>query len=568
MIPCIAYVLDTDVLVIGGGGAACRAAIAAHDAGARTLLALKGELGASGATTAPGRGVAWQVADDCSSPEDGPDVHLANILDAGLGMADPDLARILAHELPAHTAEMERWGLCFIPDPTGQKAHYSAYSCFGDQPRAHGIPNSGHGHAGDIVMVLQKQIAARGLLVRERLFVVDLIVRDGVCCGAVALDADGEAVLVRAGAVVLGTGGARQLFPPETDRLIDTTGDGYAMALRAGATLGNMEFTQYMLRLDPQGQRLDVPGFVWALYPTLRNARGEEILSRYLPSGVGAEEAMWARTLHHPFSCRDASGWLDIAIAIESQRTGYAWVDFSDVDLERFVPSRPNHLPEDMTRRPILPEGPVLVRNTAHAVNGGVVIDAGGASMLPGLYAAGEVAGGPHGADRLGGGMVTNCQVFGARAGRHAAAFALGGDGASTHVAAEAREVLARRLGRFGGGGDSRDVEAVFQRLQAATEERLMVMRDTEGLAALLRDVEALLAEELPAVDVAHPATLRRAIEAENSLLTAQMMATAALLRRESRGSHFRADYPQRDDARWVCLIALRLIDGQLCAEV
>jgi fumarate reductase (CoM/CoB) subunit A len=560
--PRIARYLQTDVLVIGGGGAACRAAIAAHDAGARTLLALKGELGASGATTAPGRGVAWQVADDCSSPEDDPDVHLANILDAGLGMADPELARILAHELPARTAEMERWGLRFIPDPTGHKAHYSAYSCFGDQPRAHGILNSGHGHAGDIVMILQKQIAARGLPLRERLFVTDLVVHDGVCCGAVALDADGEAVLLQAGAVVLGTGGARQLFPPETDRPIDTTGDGYAMVLRAGATLSNMEFTQYMLRLDPQGQRLDVPGFVWALYPTLCNARGEEILSRYLPAGVGVEEAMRARTLHHPFSCRDASGWLDIAIAVESRRTGYAWVDFSDVDLERFLPSRPNHLPEDMTRRPIVPEGPVLVRNTAHAVNGGVVIDGGGASTVPGLYAAGEVAGGPHGADRLGGGMVTNCQVFGAWAGRHAAEFALGSD--RCDVQAEARETLAGRLRRFGGGEG--DADEVFRRLQTATGERLMVVRDAEGLAALLQDAETLLAEELPTVDVAHPAALRRAIEAENSLLTAQMMATAALLRQESRGSHFRADYPQRDDAHFGGSIALRLVDGQLFA--
>ena len=95
-----------------------------------------------------------------------------------------------------------------------------------------------------------------------------------------------------------------------------------------------------------------------------------------------------------------------------------------------------------------------------------------------------------------------------------------------------------------------------------------MVVRDAEGLAALLQDVEALLAEELAAVDVAHPAALRRAIEAENSLLTAQMMATAALLRQESRGSHFRRDYPQRDDAHWGGPIALHLVDGRLCAEV
>ncbi|MBC7237743.1 MAG: FAD-binding protein, partial [Chloroflexi bacterium] len=310
-------IIETDVLVIGGGGAACRAAVAAHDAGARVLLALKGKLGASGATTAPGRGVAWQVADECSSPEDSPEVHLANILDAGLGMANPTLARILAYELPERTAEMERWGLRFIPDPEGRKRHYSAYSCFGDQPRAHGILNSGHGHAGDIVVVLQKQMALREILVHENIFVVDLIVHKGACCGAVALGTDGTTILYRAGAVVLGAGGARQIFPSEGRHLIDTTGDGYAMALRAGAALTNMEFAQYMLRIDPQGQTLDVPGFIWALYPTVRNNLGEDILPRYLPAGVTPHQAMWERTLHHPFSCRDASGWLDIAIASE-----------------------------------------------------------------------------------------------------------------------------------------------------------------------------------------------------------------------------------------------------------
>ena len=102
--------IDTDVLVIGGGGAACRTAIASHDAGARTTVVLKGKFGTSGATVAPGRGVAWQAADMCSGGDDSPRAHFANIVDAGLGMADPRLARILAHEVLERTEELESGG--------------------------------------------------------------------------------------------------------------------------------------------------------------------------------------------------------------------------------------------------------------------------------------------------------------------------------------------------------------------------------------------------------------------------------------------------------------------------
>ena len=556
----IAKIVTTDVLVIGGGGAACRAAVAAHDAGAQTTLVLKGTLGACGATVAPGRGVAWQVADTCAGPEDSPEVHLHNILDVGLGMADPRLARILAYELLERTEEMERWGLHFEPDPTGEKKHYSAYSCFGNRPRAHCIMNSGHGHAGDIVVALGRQMAKREIAVHERVFVTDLIVADGICRGALALAGDGQVIAYRAGAVVLGSGGARQIFPAGASQRIDTTGDGYAMALRAGAELTNMEFAQFMLHVIVS-RPMSVPGSFWALYPRVLNRHGEEVLGRYLPSGVTAQQAMWERTLHEPFSCRDASGWLDIAITTELREgrgsdEGGLWVDFSQVDLRSFKPSRPTHLPQDYSRPVELPDGPIQVRNMAHAINGGVCIDERAAATLPGLYAAGEVAAGPHGADRLGGGMVTNCQVFGARAGRYAAEYALG-SGARELPKGALEEPLAR-LQRYGRGEG--EVEEVFAALAEATGRHLMVVRNEAGLRQVLATVEELRQERLPQVAVGKVSLLRRAIEAENSLLTAELMARAALLRRESRGSHYREDYPQRDDAHWRVNILHRQI--------
>lgn len=554
-------IIDTDVLVIGGGGAACRAAVAAHDAGARTILALKGKLGLCGATVAPGRGVAWQAADGCSGTEDGPEVHRRNIINVGLGMADPRLARLLAYEVLDRMEEMEGWGLQFVPDPMGIKRHYTAYSCFGDQPRAHCILDSGHGHAGDIVMVLQRQMEMRDIEVHENVFFTDLLVQEGDCRGAMALGPDRDVLVYRAGAVVLGAGGARQIFPPAGQHRMDTTGDGYAMALRAGAELTNMEYAQFMLQAVVPG-RLSVPGSFWVLFPKLRNCHGDEFLDRYLPAGTSGEQAMCERTLHAPFSCRDASGWLDIAISAEIRdgrgtTGGGVIADFSEVDLSRFRPSRPTHIPDDYSREPVLPEGPVHLRNTAHAINGGVRIDERAESTVKGLFAAGEVAAGPHGADRLGGGMVTNCQVFGARAGRYAAEHAL------TPGAGKLEEgmltLALERLRAFGRG--QRSPEDIFRALHEAAGRDLMVVRNAQGLEDLIATIRGLREEWLPEVVTDDVHSLRRAIEAENSLLTAELMARAALMRRESRGSHFREDHSQQDDDNWRVNIIFRQVE-------
>lgn len=558
-------IIPTDVLVIGGGGAALRAAIAAHDHGARVTVVLKGETGRSGATVSPDSpGVAWQVADECCGSDDSPEVHAQNILDAGLGMADPRLARIMGYETVEQSRQLQQWGLRFIPDPKQPSRHYTGYSCFGDRPRAHGIANSGWGHAGDVVQVLLGQLRQRAVEVHESVFISDLLVDAGQCIGAVGISAEGEIVAYRAGAVVLAAGGARQVFPPEPGRtLVDTTGDSYALALRAGAELTNMEFVQYMLHPIPPFP-VSVPGVFWALAPVVRNRYGEDALSPYLPPGLGRERVMRERTLHYPFSTRDHSKWLDVAFANEIRAgrgtdEGGLCLDFSRVDLLGFKPSRPQHIPEDSARPIELPTTPVQVRPAAHAVNGGVLIDEKAESSLPGLFAVAEAAAGPHGADRLGGGMVSNGQVFGARAGRFAAERAKSCD--RSDLCPRILRPCLDRLTRNGHHG--RDPRDVLSALQTATGRSLVVSRRATGLESLLARLEELSHEWMPQVAVPTPAMLRRALEVENSLVTAELMARAALLRTESRGSHYREDFPQQDDANWrTNIIFSRNSDG------
>jgi succinate dehydrogenase/fumarate reductase flavoprotein subunit len=220
-------------------------------------------------------------------------------------------------------------------------------------------------------------------------------------------------------------------------------------------------------------------------------------------------------------------------------------------------------MPEDYSKPIELPEGYLQIRPAAHAINGGIRIDERAESTLRGLFAVGEVAAGPHGADRLGGGMVTNCQVFGERAGRFAGERGL--QAGTGELTPESLELPLARLRGYGRG--ERNAEDILVALQEATGAGLMVTRDGRILQDLVARIQELTAEWLPQVTVSDAAALRRAIEVENSLVTAELMARAALMRRESRGSHFREDYPEQDDENWGMNIIFRQENGVLHQE-
>jgi succinate dehydrogenase/fumarate reductase flavoprotein subunit len=269
------------------------------------------------------------------------------------------------------------------------------------------------------------------------------------------------------------------------------------------------------------------------------------------------------RTLHYPFSSRDRGMWLDIAIqrairAGRGTRRGGVLVDFPAGALAPAAAPRPQHHPPAS----VLQAGdPVIeLSHAAHAINGGIRISEWGEATVPGLFAVGETIGGPHGADRLGGGMLAACNVFGARAGRRAA----------EHAAASGRPPISEtvlagpldRLASFQGRGMLAWAE-VRRELKTLTAATLLVVRNGPDLRAMIERVRALR-QDLPR-DAALGEQGRSiyVLETENLLLTAELMARAALLREESRGSHFREDFPARDDGRWLVNIFWRSRGGE-----
>lgn len=347
----------------------------------------------------------------------------------------------------------------------------------------------------------------------------------------------------------------------------DVTGDGYAMALRAGADLVNMEFMQHTFR-PISGQPPNMGGPYWSLNPVVRDTAGQDILDDALPPGITKEQVFLERTLHYPFSSRDNSKWLDIAVkrTIRAGRgtpRGTVFVDFSHVDPASARQPRAQHAPPAASVEILDPI--IEVAQGGHAINGGIRVDEWGHSRVPGLFAVGETIGGPHGADRLGGGMLPACNVFGARAGTRVAEYARGvGRDA---LSAETLAAPLARLNRFGGGTGTTwsEVRRTLKELASAT---LLVIRNPDDLTHLLDEVKRLKSDLHKRVPIPSPQILLYALETENLLVTAEVMARAALHRTESRGSHFREDYPERDDRRWRASVFWKLDDGRLVPEI
>lgn len=560
--------VDADVLVIGGGGMAGRAAIEASRLGARVAMLMKGTFGKSGASAFKvAEAAGYNVADGLVDAADNPEEHYKDILAAAAGTCDERLARIVAEEAPASLRELERLGVPFHMDGS---RYLEVTGCFATRPRMHIIP----GHAEPIVAAQRKEILSLGLPVFEHTMVTSLLVQDGACAGAVGLDGHGDLVLFRAGATVLGTGGAGQLFLLNLNPA-DITGDGYALGYRAGADLVNMEFMQAGLGIVHPVRNI-LNAWVWALRPRLSNAQHEEFLGRYLPPGIGAEGCMDARSGHYPFSTYDGSQFIDIAIQKElrvgrgTPRTG-VYLDFTttrEADIPDTPRGRDARRMWGITREWIkvnrgvdIAEQPIQVACFGHAINGGLQIDPCAESTLPCLFAGGESAGGPHGADRLGGNMILTCQVFGKRAGQSAAQRARerGVPSVSPEAVAAEEERLARVQSRRGPLQPAR----LKRRLQEAMWRHVLVVRSEESLRACLSEVERLR-DQTKDLGVEGPAHLPGALEVENLLTVAEIMARAALLRTESRGSHYREDHPRRDDGRWQTSIVTRRVNGRM----
>ncbi len=558
----------TDVLVIGSGGAGCRAALEAFQLGAKVTILCKGMFGRSGTTAARVADTAgFNVADAVVDERDNPEKHYDDIIRAGMGMAYPKLARILAEDALATIPYLESIGVKFERD-SGTGKFIEVKGCFASLPRMHILKS----HGEPIVKALIGQIKKYPIQIVEKTAISRLLIENGRCAGAIGIDADGVPVIFSARAVVLASGGAGQLFRYSLAPR-DITGDGYALGLRAGAILVNMEYMQVVIgTVSPTQNQLNA--FLWGASPRLVNGEGQTFLERYLPRDISPEECMRDKSTHFPFSTRDKSRFIEIAIQKESLRSKEGSERKIFLDLSRVTDDAVLNLPGDSPLTKVWPfikeflvkrgfrieKEPVQIACFAHAINGGLKIDEHGGTNITGLYAAGEVAGGPHGADRLGGNMLVTCQVFGARAGKASAKTAMKGDFLPLPKLQVEEEI--DRLHHLSGQRGEENIDDLRAQLQQSMFEGALVVRTADSLSKTLKDLERIR-RKLGNTKIADKRQVHAVLELQNLIEVGIAIAQTAIYRTESRGSHYREEFPA-SNPKWQKRLLLQYEDGKI----
>jgi fumarate reductase (CoM/CoB) subunit A len=546
--------IATDVLVVGGGASGARAALEAHQSGAKVTLAVKGELGVIGVRGAGATGSGaprylhlFNSMTKHSTVAEEVESYYQRAIRAGLGIADRHLVRILVDGAIEAKETIDQWGLVLGSDnPDNPKGIESIIT-----------PMPG------LANVIR---ANKGIDVLQHVMVTDLLIEQNVCKGTIAVNEDtGDPFVLKAGAIIIATGGCAQLFRLSFHTPC-ITGDGYAMGYEAGAELMNMEFEQMFIATAYPAVTM-APYPIWRLQPRVLNAKGKEFIQNYLPKGVTLRECMEMKVSHGPFSTRDASKYLDIAMVKETRAGGANEHNAFYLEVPAKVRTNPELLfPEFWdwyAYRGIDFSKDYVEINVAHQCsNGGFKIDENGQTTIPGLYAVGESATGAYGADRLGGAMMTSCQVFGARAGRQAALTAK-----ERGVSSIDKKLVENKLERItnlkGCKGNQRPFE-VKKILQKKAWDNLLAVRSKESLNEILQEIERIREDVFPRLSIGNTRDLVAALELKNLLIVGEVIANAGMKRTESRGSHYREDFPERDDSNWQQAITVRRVDGMM----
>jgi succinate dehydrogenase/fumarate reductase flavoprotein subunit len=545
--------VSADVVVIGGGGAAVRAALSARQAGAEVRLVAKAPLRTGGSSVHGASEIMSMGAAGFGDAKDSPEIHFQDTMRAGQGFIDPRLVRVLAEDAPERILDLIALGVPFdrVPD-AGYKL---IRSDFGSYARALGVSGK-TGRA--MVDALASELVRRGVTVDAPVMLVDLIRDDdGAIAGALGYDPE-RRVLIHydAPSVVLGTGGMHGAF----ERQVSTpemTGDGQAICFRHGAELVNLEFHQFGPALiHPYVQLFSKSCFV--LHPRITNGEGEEFLQRYIPPGVSLDEVYEEKVF--PFTTTNASRFVDIGISREindGRGTSGGCVNFSfaHVPPERIAATIPN------TARWMRERGLDVGRDlfevgiAFQCMNGGVrMANEGAESTIPGLFVIGELAGGVRGPDRPGGNSLAEGQVFGHRAGSAAAVRA---DGQRTRGGGRLHEATGRIAAVMGRPAANHDVEELAQSLRRTMQRHCLVEKSEDGLGRALDVVRGIRAS-LDAGCGATSETLGTVLGLHNLALCSELVLCACVHRRETRSGHYRVDHPETDDSRFARSFVIR----------
>jgi succinate dehydrogenase / fumarate reductase flavoprotein subunit len=568
---------DYDVLVIGAGGTGLRAAIEAQAQGCRTAVVCKSLLGKAHTVMAEG-GIAAAMANVW--PEDGWQVHFRDTMRGGKMLNSWRMAQLHAQESPDRVLELEEWGALFDRTQDGRISQRD----FGGHRYAR-LAHIGDRTGLEMIRTLQQRLVTLGVDVFMECNVQRLIKDGERIAGAVGYwRPSGKLIVFKARAVVLATGGVGKAWKV-TSNSWECTGDGMMLGVDAGAELIDMEMVQFHptgMVWPPSVRGILVTEGVRGDGGTLKNSEGVRFMFNYIPEFFRAETAdtekeadAWYDDKRNNRRTPDLLPRDEVARAINAEIKagrgsphGGAFLDICSrrpADyIRRRLPSMYHQFKElagvDITRE-AMEVGP-----TCHYIMGGLRVDPDtAATRVPGLYAAGEVAGGMHGSNRLGGNSLSDLLVFGRRAGLAAAAYARGLSGAVTLDAAQVDAGLRDLLAPFTASG-SENPYAIHADLQECMQSLVGIIRSEGELRKALEEL-ATFRQRLARVRVTGGREFNPgwhlALDLSAMLTISEASALGALERKESRGGHTRDDYP-KPDPKWGKLnVVLRRAGGE-----
>ncbi len=535
--------IECDVLVIGGAASGLTAAIEAGLRGASVLVACKGKAGRSGNTIIAGSQFAAVVPYPGS--EDSPEQHFQDTLAGGRGVNDEDLLREVVNRAGPQLLRLEEWGLKLLRSegelvrrtPPGHRFPRGIQT----DNAAFPVPTAGL----SITLPLRKKAEEVGVRFLEDAPILRLVVAEGEVQGALAVDlAREELTLIKARSVVVAAGGAGQLFA-STNNTRGITGGSYGLLLEAGAALRDMEFIQFYPCQMNNPFKTVIASPLFSDGAVLRNRHGERFMPLYDPA-------------NQDLATRDV---MCQAIFYELQKGngihGEIYMDCTAVPESAFQ-KKYFSLVRDLRKQGVDPARDwIKVTATTHFFMGGVQADARCYTGIPGLFAAGEALGGIHGANRLSGNALTDTIVTGATAGEAAAEHALARSRMPEPSVASLELQLADR--------DGESLETVRTELRKAMWNGASIVRSESSLQSTLGTVRACLAAVKESF-ASTPIGVARREETRLMALTAEAVVLSALARRESRGAHFREDFPVAEE-RWLGNHLVRLTPEGLRVE-
>ena len=534
MSPKLNEVIDqqTDVLIIGGGGGGLRAAISARQNGAEVLLVSKSRAG-FGNNTAIARG-GFAAAGGWRETRDNATVHADDTLRSGRFINNPRLVQVLAEGSVQQVYDLESFGVNLSRmEGTYRLGHVPGHT----YPRNVSCVE----HIGTGISVpMRRHAMSLGVKLLEGIAITRLLKKGGVVIGVVGIDGDGRVHSLQAKSTILATGGLGQIYQ-RTNNAAEATGDGYALAYEVGLPLQDMEFVQFYPTCLRRPGVMSLAAYeimVVLAGTTIRNSLGQNILELH--------------GLTNPLAItRDK-----LAQAIMQEvKAGRSYDGYVNFDLTTVPESKRDRYRDSLPKGSTYEQADLKVSPAVHYCMGGIRINERAETSLDGLYAAGEVCGGIQGANRLAGNALTDIFVFGAIAGKEAA------ERASKTMVPDANKQLVKeevdRLESWLNKTGKEKVSDLIASLKKTMWDNVGAIRDEVGLKQAIAEIgELRLALDL--VGVSSPKEWLQALRLDKMLTVSEMVAKSALMRKESRGAHYRSDYPEEKDPEWRCNVVVQ----------